>query len=166
MAAYDWSTFTLRIPVKVSKEKAYAAWTSQASLENWFLRKAEFKQANGKLRDKNSTIEAGDTYEWMWQGWDDKTVERDKVLELNGKDFVKFGFGKAGVFTVTISEELGETIVTLTQEQIPTDEQGIANYHIGCLAGWSFHLADLKSILEGGIDLRNKNVNLRNVLNA
>ena len=54
----------------------------------------------------------------------------------------------------------------LTQEKIPLDEESKVNYHLGCMEGWTFYLANLKSILEGGIDLRNKNVNLTKVINA
>ena len=30
------------------------------------------------------------------------------------------------------------------------DDASRANYHLGCLTGWTFYLANLKSILEGG----------------
>jgi hypothetical protein len=40
------------------------------------------------------------------------------------------------------------------------------NYHVGCKAGWTFYLANLKSILEGGIDMRNKKTRLKEMLNS
>ncbi len=57
-------------------------------------------------------------------------------------------------------------IVELSQEQIPTDERHKALYHVGCLEGWTFYLANLKSYLDGGLDLRNKNANIARVVNA
>jgi len=39
-------------------------------------------------------------------------------------------------------------------------------FYIGCGKGWTFYMANLKSILEGGIDLRNKNAAIQNVINA
>ena len=58
----------------------------------------------------------------------------------------------------------GETVVELTQSRIPEDEnRGI---YVDCSYGWTFYLANLKSVLEGGIDLRNKNVDIQNVVNS
>lgn len=45
-------------------------------------------------------------------------------------------------------------------------EDPARNLLVGCGEGWVFYLANLKSILEGGIDLRNKNDAIRNVLNS
>ena len=79
---------------------------------------------------------------------------------------VQFSFAATCTVTVTIKKELGETIVELTQENIPLDESSKVKYHLGCMEGWTFFLANLKSILEGGIDLRNKNVKLSQLVNA
>ncbi len=57
-------------------------------------------------------------------------------------------------------------IVELVQDEIPVDEQGQVYYHIGCTKGWLFILLILKSILEGGVDLRNNNVGLKDVFNS
>jgi hypothetical protein len=56
--------------------------------------------------------------------------------------------------------------VELVQEEIPTDENGKQIFHLGCKSGWTFYLANLKSIFEGGIDLRNRNTKLQDVLNS
>jgi hypothetical protein len=40
------------------------------------------------------------------------------------------------------------------------------HYFIECGSGWSFYLVNLKSILEGGPDLRNKNPDVKHVINA
>ena len=93
-------------------------------------------------------------------------VEYGEVLDGNGKDVFKFSFGKAGNCTVRIYMEQGETVVELVQDNIPTDEQGMYYWHVGCKTGWTFYMANMKSLYEGGIDLRNKNVNLEQVLNA
>ena len=84
----------------------------------------------------------------------------------NKKDFIQFSFGKAGNCSITIKQEEGETIVELIQDHIPTDEQGMHYWHLGCKTGWTFYLANLKSLCEGGIDLRNRNVHVKNVVNS
>jgi uncharacterized protein YndB with AHSA1/START domain len=166
MQSYNWSQFTLRIPIKADREIIYRNWTAREGLEYWFLRKAEFKKPDGSLRENNEAVQVGDTYEWMWHGWSDEVMEKGKVLEMNGTDYFKFSFGKAGDVTIKLVQEDGEKIVELTQDNIPNDEEGKITWHIGCTKGWNFYLTNLKSLLEGGIDLRNRNEKLKDVINS
>jgi uncharacterized protein YndB with AHSA1/START domain len=163
---YNWSRFVTRIAVKASLTTLYNAWATRAGIENWFLRMSEYKKPDENLRVHNEAVQKGDTYTWRWYGWSDETTEYGSILDCNGKDFFKFSFGKAGNCSVTIKEEEGQNIVELVQDNIPTDEQGRHYWHLGCKTGWTFYLANLKSILEGGIDLRNKDERLTNVINA
>jgi uncharacterized protein YndB with AHSA1/START domain len=166
MSNFNWSTFTVRIPVKAPVEKLYWCWATKGGMEFWFLRLSEYKQPGGALRMSDEPVQKGDTYKWLWHGWGDDTVEFGEILNCNGKDFLQFSFGKAGTCTVTIKKEAAEIIVELVQENIPDDEQGRQYYHLGCKTGWTFYLTNLKSLLEGGVDLRNKNTALQNVLNS
>ena len=163
---HDWSKFRLRVPVKADIPNIYRAWATQDNLENWFLRKAEFTKQDGNKRNRNSAVEVNDTYEWMWHGYGDDAMEKGKIMQANGKDFLQFSFGKAGNVSVAIKEEAGESMIEVLQDEIPTDEKGKVNYHLGCTKGWLFYLANLKSILEGGIDLRNKKMELTDVINS
>jgi hypothetical protein len=165
-ASYDWSRFTVRINVNAAMEKLYHAWATRSGMEHWFLRLSEYKKPGGSLRGNDELVTKGDSYKWLWHGWPDDTVEQGEILDCNGKDLFKFSFGKAGNCTVRIYKEQNETIVELVQHDIPTDEQGMHYWHLGCKTGWTFYLANMKSLYEGGIDLRNKNVNLRQVLNS
>jgi uncharacterized protein YndB with AHSA1/START domain len=166
MQPNDWDQFVLRIPVNKDIAAIYHSWTTQEGLESWFLRQAAFTRKDGTTRDRHQPIEAGDTYEWLWHGWSDEVVEKGTILEVNGKDFIKFSFGQAGNVSVSIKPEGSDTIVELLQSEIPTDEESQVYYHLGCTKGWLFYLTNLKSILEGGIDLRNRKVELKNVINS
>jgi len=166
MSNFNWSTFTIRIPVLSSVEKLYWCWATREGMEYWFLRLSEYKKPDDVLRKNNEPVQKGDTYQWLWHGWPDDIVEKGEILDCNGIDFLKFSFGKAGHCAVTIKEEDGELIVELVQDHIPDDEQGKQLWHLGCKTGWTFYLANLKSLLEGGIDLRNKNELLKNVINS
>lgn len=165
-ADFNWSRFEVRIPVKASPKDLYKAWATRKGLEQWFLRLAEFKTASGLLRTADEYIEPGDCYKWLWHGWPDETVEIGSVTACNGKDQLSFSFGNAGDCRVSIKNIEGEHIVELIQENIPVDEMGMRNYHLGCKTGWTFYLANLKSVLEGGIDLRNKNEKIKSVVNS
>ncbi len=165
-SAKDWSRFTVRINVNAPVKKLYDAWATRSGIEHWFVRLSEYKKPGGDLRNENQMVEKGDHYKWLWHGYPDDIDEYGNILDCNGVDFLKFSFGKAGDCSVNIKTEQGETIVELVQENIPTDEQAKHTWHIGCKTGWTFYLANLKSLMEGGIDLRNKNEKLQHVLNS
>jgi len=165
MSSHDWSQFVLRIPIAADRQAIFNSWTSQKGLEAWFLRKAEFRKSNGEIKSPDSGVEAGDSYEWMWHGWGDDVVEKGTILELSG-NHLKFSFGKAGNVNVHVSEENGHNVLTLLQDHIPTDENSQVYYYLGCSKGWQFFLTNLKSILEGGLDLRNRDVKLKDVITA
>jgi hypothetical protein len=65
-----------------------------------------------------------------------------------------------------MKEERGHMIVELVQTEIPTDDRGKHYWHLGCKTGWTFYLANLKSLFEGGVDLRNRDEGLKNVVNS
>lgn len=166
MSDYDWSKFTKRINIKAATDKIYLAWSTPKGLETWFLRLAEFTNQAGDFRKSDEYIQTDDKYKWLWHGWPDETVEYGIILKANGTDIVQFTFATNCTVTILIKNDSPETIVELTQENIPLDEKSKVNYHLGCIEGWTFYLANLKSVLEGGIDLRNKNVNLTKVINS
>ena len=166
MENINWKSFTVRINVDAPVDKLYNLWATREGIEHWFLRLGEYKNPAGETRKGNEHAQKGDTYTWRWHGWNDDTTEFGTILDCNGKDFLKFSFGKAGDCSVSIKSELGYTIVELLQENVPDDDKGKQTWHVGCKTGWAFYLANLKSLCEGGIDLRNKDEQLQNVLNA
>ena len=166
MGEYDWSQFVVRVPVNAPIEKLYGAWSTRKGIEHWFLRMSEYKSPDGELRKDDEEVQVGDTYAWKWHGWPDEVEEHGEILACNGKDFFKFSFGEAGICAVQIKDEGGQTIVELTQSQIPADEHGKQYWHVGCKTGWTFHLTNMKSIFEGGADLRNKDETIKNVINS
>jgi hypothetical protein len=46
------------------------------------------------------------------------------------------------------------------------DETEQQYFYMECDKGWTFYLTNLKSVLEGGLDMRNKNLNIQQVINA
>ena len=165
-STHDWSRFTVRINIKAPTEKLYHAWATRAGMEYWFLRLSEYLKPDGTIYGNDEYVQKGDKYKWLWHGWPDETVEYGVILDCNGKDFFKFSFGKAGNCSVTIKKEHGEKIVELVQDNIPDDDTGRQLWHVGCKTGWTFYFANMKSLFEGGIDLRNRDVHLTNVINS
>ncbi len=161
-----WNHFKLRINVNASIGEVYKAWTTQAGLESWFLRKALFAGSDGKNREPNTPVAEGDSYTWYWHGYPDSVLEKGKVLKANGKDHFVFTFSMNCPVTISIYQEAGETMVELVESELPTDLETIRKHFVGDSGGWVFYLANLKSVLEGGLDLRNKKLELTNVINS
>jgi uncharacterized protein YndB with AHSA1/START domain len=153
--------FTVTADFNIDARSVYEAWTTQAGLESWFLRKAEFYTIAGRQREPHESILKEDTYEWYWHGFDDNTLEKGQILEVNSIDFLKFTFSGGSIVSVNISTKNGLAIAELTQENIPVASDITQSLYIQCQIGWTFYLANLKSILEGGIDLRNKRVDVK-----
>jgi uncharacterized protein YndB with AHSA1/START domain len=161
MTENKWEKFTITADFEIDARSIYEAWTTSAGLEKWFLRKAEFYTIAGRLRTPDEFICKEDTYEWYWHGFDDTALEKGRVLEVNSIDFLKFSFSGGSIVSVSIESKNGLTVLELTQEDIPAESDPTRSLYVQCQIGWTFYLANLKSIIEGGIDLRNKRLDVR-----
>lgn len=161
-----WKQFTKKIPVRAPAKAIYEAWATRQGLESWFLREAVFTRADGSARSRSSPVEAGDHYLWRWHGYHDDVKEEREILQANGWDKLVFRFSGDCIVTVTILQEAGETICQLVQEMPMEDTSQQQHYYIECGSGWAFYLVNLKSVLEGGIDLRNRKTELTGVVNS
>jgi hypothetical protein len=163
MKNFDWTKFTRKIAIKAELNDIYNAWTKASEIEKWFLSKASYLDTNEQAIAKDKTIEQGYTYKWNWFLFD--VTEQGKITDANGKDFFQFEFAGKCLVDIHLSTKDDYVIVTLTQKNIPTDDFSKKEIRIGCDSGWSFYLLNLKSVYEGGIDLRNKDSNLKGMLN-
>lgn len=68
MKKYDWSRFTRRIDIHAPFDRLKYACTTQAGLEAWLLRIAEFSTASGEIIPPEQTVLAGDRYTWFSMG--------------------------------------------------------------------------------------------------
>jgi hypothetical protein len=164
MINFDWTTFTRKIAIKANLSDIYDAWTKATEIEKWFLSKATFIDSNENLIDKDQPFEKGFTYEWNWYLY--AITEKGKITESNGKDHIQFTFAGECLVDINLCVQDHYVVVTLTQKNIPTDDNSKKGIRLGCDSGWSFFLLNLKSVYEGGIDLRNKDINLQGMLNS
>ncbi len=66
---------------------------------------------------------------------------------------------------VKLREDGAYSMVELSQRNIPTDEKSNQSIRLDCSSGWAFYLVNLKSVYEGGLDLRNKDPRLTPMIN-
>ena len=167
MKTESWSRFTLKVPINSDVQKLYYVWTTREGLERWFLRQAIFKKKDNTVYARNEPAMRGAYYHWRWHGYSDDIEETKQVTEANGKDFFQFLFTCNCLVSVSINPlHDGMCMVELTQENIPEDSNAETNLFVQCQLGWTFYLANLKSVMEGGLDLRNKDEKLGKVITA
>ena len=163
MKNFNWTQFSKRIFINADIVNVYNAWTKSEELEKWFLSKARFSSTAGESISITERIPTECNYDWNW--FAQCHSEQGRVLEVNGKDLVRFTFAGNCKVSVQLSEVNNQTQVVLKQEEIPEDDSSKENIRLGCAFGWSFYLVNLKSVLEGGLDLRNKDTELVGVVN-
>lgn len=163
MENFNWTSFTKKIAINSTISKLYNAWTVPEEIEKWFLREAYFENPDGSRVRRNENIQSNDIYQWSWFLFD--ITEKGRIIEANGADHLKFTFAGDCVVEVKMKQNENDVIVQLTQSHIPMDDRSKKDIRLGCESGWSFFLVNLKSIYEGGIDLRNKNESLKGMLN-
>lgn len=163
MTDNKWSSFKIAGDFNTDIRNLYEAWATTGGMEKWFLRKANFFTVAGRTREPEEFILAEDTYEWYWHGWGDEAMEKGQILEANGTDTIKFTFSGGSIVTVYIHSRNGLSMIDLTQENIPWEPDLSKNLYVQCQLGWTFYLANLKSVIEGGPDLRNKRVDLPSI---
>lgn len=160
MDNFDWTKFTRKGAIAADIKTLYNAWTKAEELEKWFLSSASFFRDGVKLQSSDS-IQKGDRYQWNWHLYDG--TEEGEILDVNGTDLIQFSFAGKCIVTVQLEPKGRFIIVKITQENIPTDEKSKRDIRLGCDSGWSNFLVNIKSVYEGGLDLRNKDEILRDL---
>lgn len=140
-AAFDWTQFTLKIHVEASPQKVWEAWTVGKKLSNWFPVEGVIEpKAGGRV--------------WLQFFRPEDTLDDVVISAVKGKSVV-FPFGSHGEqVEVRVIKHKKGAICELTQSRMRTTQRDKVYMHMGCRAGWTFFLTNLKSYLEHGIDLR------------
>lgn len=160
MKELNWNSFTKKIYIKSSAEKLYQCWTTSEGLESWFLKKAVFTRSEKDLK-KNEVISVGDHYTWFWHNWDGQ--EKGEILEVKPNESLIFSFADTCRVIITFETVNDAVLVSLTQDNIPTDDANKLKIFYGCSNGWTFWLANLKAYLEHNILLNETHFDLTNI---
>jgi uncharacterized protein YndB with AHSA1/START domain len=159
----DWKSFVRRVYVAQPVSWLYRAWATTEGMESWFLQRAQFRAADGALRERDEFVQPQDTYAWHWHGYN--FTGEGQITEANGVDFVQFTFVRDAVVSVKFAEGEKRTLVELRQENHHDDGDQRAQTFVECFGGWTYHLTNLRSVAEGGLDLREKEHHVEDLVN-
>ena len=148
-----WDSFERVIYINSTLQEVYNCFAIPEQIEIWFLKEAKYQDATGILRPKTEPVKSGDKYTFSWYIY--TGLEHGEILEANGKDHFSFTFVNS-VVDVKLKEDMGMTLLTLTQKEIAEDDETKMNIYTGCSNGWTFWITNLKAWLEHKILLHEK----------
>ena len=62
MYEYNWSQFTVRIPVVADIPTLYNAWSTRKGIEHWFLKMSEYRGPDAALRNADEPVQFHQIY--------------------------------------------------------------------------------------------------------
>ena len=162
---------------KKTKNGIYQEWFDDGTLILQGYYKDDMRVGQWNVKDKGIGMYKNGAMEGEWQNKSDEgkllsayLYVNGTILQANGKDLFEFTFNGNGsndmIVKVTLEKDGNGSLVTLHQYNIPVTDEGKSYWHLGCKTGWNFYLTNLKAVLEHGVDLRNKDVSLKGVLNC
>ncbi len=169
-ARFDWSQFRLGIYVQDNPDDLYDMWATSRGLTRWFLRSAAFALSDGlpssrrliaqappfeslPQRPDEERCSASDRYRWEWY-YNGGVIGESWILDSRPPTKLTFGFGDAMEVELLLRKQGKLCEIALRQYHIPDTPAGRHNLHLGSRVAWAFFLANLKSVAEGGLDLR------------
>lgn len=163
----DWLGFTRAIHVQATAAAVWRMLATPEGLERWFLLRAEASTPDGRAWPRDRALEQGVRLRLVWlsTGTSDAAgrVERGEATEENGvlrvepPQRMRLGWyeDRGWVEFRVAPRPDGRVTVELEQRMHPTtDFRLLESAYVGCREGWAFYLANLKSVLEHGCDLR------------
>lgn len=160
---YNWTSFKRRIYIiNSSKKELFRKWTTAKGITEWFIEYADYFSSDKIKRNPDEVVSAKDNYIWIFYGG--SKIE-GRVLEVVEDSLFKFTFGMKDIdsdedvtVTVTFFEDDNKAWFDILQDNMSDSKYGRVYYHISCNVNWTFHMNNMKSILENGHDLRVKEI--------
>lgn len=160
----DWSGFVQRIYISRDKEDLWPALATPEGLTSWFTCRADMTDAAGRRLSSDAFPAVGFGIHWEWA---EGTIEEATVLEIEPRDRMRFTwYGDKGWVEFRLRENEGRNYVEIEQRMEKGDLDFFQDVYVGCAQGWAFFLANLKSVVEGGMDLREYKADIGALVNV
>jgi uncharacterized protein YndB with AHSA1/START domain len=160
LETYSWTEFTVREYFNSHVDTIFKYWTTSSKIVLWFLKKAHFLNPNGLEKKPDEMVNPNDSYSWQFGK---ELTMIGKILDIELNKYIIFTFGQKEPGSneyvqvkVSFEENNNKTKVIIKQNNIVDNDFGQINYNLSCILGWTYYMTNLRSILESGYDLRDK----------
>jgi uncharacterized protein YndB with AHSA1/START domain len=148
----DWTRFHLFITIDSTPDRIFQCWATSQGMEDFFVEMMAIRNGDGRMLDPDEPVSEGCRYVWRW---DSGALIAGEFLEvLPGRELI-FSFGESKVRIRLHPGEAG-TVLELCQYDMEDTEQNRMHLHTNCRAAWVYFLTVLKTLLEHGVDGRDK----------
>jgi len=154
----DWTKLTARIAVKAHPAAVFEAWATGPGLCRWLLESAAFRAPDERLPRQDAAARAGDECRWTWPAGG--RVVEGQLLAADWPERLELTLGPAGKCRIRLTVDGELTVVEVEQSDLPD-----AATYVEFSKAWTFALTNLKSVLEGGADLRETDPRRKDVVN-
>lgn len=152
MSAYDWSQFHVHMYYLAPLEEVFRRFATAVGLESFYIARAEHQATDGSPRGRDEVVRPGDTYHWSYVH---DFAHGGTFLEVQANRLVRFTFGDMTV-AVRFRAVEDATEVALHQTGCATEDPERAWQHVNCRSCWVYFLTNLRSVLAGDVDLRDR----------
>ncbi len=150
---HGWTRFDVCLYIEASPREVLARWHNARGIESFFVGEARFTDESGREKSPEAKIDAGDTYDW--RGIHGFRMQ-GRIAEATARR-VAFTFGSRYFVEVTVTPHGAGTLLRLHQSGMADDPDDRVAGSLNCRSCWIYFLTTLKSQLEFGIDLRDRN---------
>jgi uncharacterized protein YndB with AHSA1/START domain len=158
----DYRDVRARVYVNAPMDRIYKSWATVAGLERWFAARARMLSPEGRDLGREGPAEEGGRYSWQWA---DGTREDGTFIEVDNSTLLKFTYGRDVLVTVKLMLTSKGVLVDAHQHAQRSDAENLA-LALDDSNGWTFYLANLKSVLEHGADLREARPDVEGLVNV
>lgn len=175
----DWLGFTQAVHVHASQAAVWRLISTCEGLERWFLTRAEAFTSDGRPWPRDRVLEPEQKLRLVWKtpGECDargacvptEVKEDDVVLAVEAPQRLRISWyqDRGWVDIRLLPRRDGRLTVELQQRMHHTrDFPFLERVYVGCRQGWTFFLANLKSVAEGGADLREQAPDRNDLINC
>ncbi len=147
-----WTSFRLYVAIDAEPDRIFQSWATSAGMEGFFVEMMAIRDQDGKLLKPDETADAGCQYVWRW---DSGALIKGEFLDVVPGREIGFTFGEYKVRIRVFPGKTG-TILELYQYDMEDTEHNRMHLHTNCRAAWVYFLTVLKTLLEHGVDGRDR----------
>ena len=148
----DWTTFDLYVAIDAKPSTIMSSWSTINGTESFFVQMMRITGPDGAELEPDAEALPGDRFVWRWHNGRRIVGE---YLQAKTKNEVQFTFDGSKVSVMALPYKTG-SLLRLRQYDIPDTDEAQMHIYGNCRAAWVYFLTVLKTLLEHGIDGRDK----------